>query len=72
MAALHNSIDILVHFFIKELEHTWRVKFSDSKEFVYKHGVDQIVLIVDLKGAKLKDMTNAKMIKVYSQLCLEV
>ncbi len=40
MEVLHNSIDILVHFFIKELEHTWRVKFPDSKEFVYKKGVD--------------------------------
>ena len=40
MEALHKSTDLLVHFFIKELEHTWRVKFADSKEFVYKHGVD--------------------------------
>jgi len=27
MTALHNSTDMLVHYFIKELEHTWRVKF---------------------------------------------
>ena len=65
MEALHKSTDLLVHFFIKELEHTWRVKFPDSKEFVYKHGVDQMVLIVDLKGSKLKDITNPRMIKVY-------
>ena len=56
MSALHNSIDILVHYFIKELEHTWRVKFPDCKEFVYKQGVDQIVLLIDLKQAKMKDM----------------
>ena len=65
MSAVHNQTDILVHYFIKELEHTWRVKFPDCKEFVYKHGVDQLIAIIDLKGAKLKDITNQKMIKVY-------
>jgi len=40
MSAVNDSVDLLVHFFIKELEHTWRVKFADSKEFVYKAGVD--------------------------------
>lgn len=48
----------MVHYFIKELEHTWRVKFPDSKEFVYKPGVDQIKVIIDMKGTKLKDITN--------------
>lgn len=52
------SVDNLVHFFIKELEHTWRTKFPDCKEFVNKKGVDQIVAIVDMKGTKLKDMSN--------------
>jgi hypothetical protein len=36
MASIGQSVDMLVHFFIKELEHTWRVKFPDCKEFVYK------------------------------------
>jgi len=42
MSALHNSCDLLVHFFIKELEHTWRVKFPESKEVINgnKMGVD--------------------------------
>ena len=40
MDAIGQSVDLLVHFFIKELEHTWRVKFPDCKEFVYKDGVD--------------------------------
>jgi hypothetical protein len=33
---------MLVHFFIKELEHTWRVKFPESKEVINgnKMGVD--------------------------------
>jgi hypothetical protein len=72
MDALHNQPEIIVHFFIKELEHTWRVKFPDSKEFIYKHGVDQMSIIVDLKGAKLKDITNKSMLKLYQQLALEV
>ena len=72
MSALHNSIDILVHYFIKELEHTWRVKFPDCKEFVYKQAVDQIVLLIDLKQAKMKDMMSPQIIKAYQQLLLEV
>jgi hypothetical protein len=48
----------LIHYMLKEVEHTWRIKFSDCKEFVNKEGVDQLVLIIDLKGAKLKDLTN--------------
>lgn len=58
MSAVNDSVDLLVHFFIKELEHTWRVKFPDCKEFVNKKGVDQMIAIIDLKGAKLKDFTN--------------
>lgn len=49
MSVLDNSVDKLVHFFIKELEHTWRVKFNDCKEFVNKEGVDQIKVIIDMK-----------------------
>jgi hypothetical protein len=56
MSVMHDSVDMLVHFFIKELEHTWRVKFADCKEFVNKKGVDQMVAIIDLKGAKQKDL----------------
>ena len=65
MSVMHDSVDMLVHFFIKELEHTWRVKFADCKEFVNKKGVDQMVAIIDLKGAKQKDLQNKQMIQVY-------
>ena len=58
MKVIHNSMDLLVHFLIKELEHTWRVKFPDCKEFVNKKGVDQIVILIDMKNAKLKDINN--------------
>ena len=61
-----------MHFFIKELEHTWRVKFPDCKEFVYKDGVDQIKVIIDMKGCKQKDLMNKQMLTVYKQLVLEV
>lgn len=50
--------ETLIHYMLKEVEHTWRIKFGDCKEFVNKEGVDQLVLIIDLKGAKLKDITN--------------
>lgn len=52
MSLVNNSVDKLVHYFIKELEHTWRVKFPDCKEFVYQNGVDQIKVIIDMKGTK--------------------
>ncbi len=60
MNTLHNTSEILIHYFIKELEHTWRVKFQESKEIINnnKMAVDQIQVIVDFKGAKLKDITN--------------
>ena len=58
MTALHNSTDLLVHFFIKELEHTWRVKFQESAELVYSKGVDQIRVILDMKGSTLKGVSN--------------
>ena len=35
-------------------------------------GVDQMKLIIDMKGMKLKDITNQEMLSVYKQLCLEV
>ena len=65
MSAVNDSVDLLVHFFIKELEQTWRVKFPDCKEFVNKKGVDQMLAIIDLKGAKLKDLQNKQMVMVY-------
>ena len=52
------KVETLIHYMLKEVEHTWRIKFSDCKELVNKEGVDQLVLIIDLKGAKLKDLTN--------------
>lgn len=60
------NADVLIHYMLKELEMAWRMKFSDCKEAVYKSGVDQIVVIVDLKGAKLKDLSNKQVFLPYS------
>jgi hypothetical protein len=43
---------------LKEVEMAWRMKFGECQQFVYKDGVDQMIVIVDLKGAKLKDLSN--------------
>lgn len=43
---------------LKEIEHTWRNKFTECKELVFKAGVDQLIVIIDLKGVKLKDLSN--------------
>lgn len=72
MQALNNSTDLLVHYFIKEMEHTWRVKFTESRDLVYKEGVDQIKVIIDLKGVKLKDLSSKPAIALYKQITLEV
>ena len=74
MSVLHNCTDIIVHYFIKELEHTWRVKFQECKEVINsnKMGVDQFKVIVDMKGMKLKDITNKQILQVYKQIILEV
>lgn len=35
-------------------------------------GVDQFSVIVDMKGMKLKDITNKQLLQVYKQIILEV
>jgi hypothetical protein len=56
---------------LKEIEHTWRNKFSDCKEVVYKAGVDQMIVIIDLKGAKLKDLSNKQLNVIFKTLLIE-
>ncbi len=50
------TADTLIKFMIREVEHTWRHKFPECKEYRNPDGVDQQVVIVDLKGAKDKDI----------------
>lgn len=47
------SPETVTKYLIKDLEHTWREKF-DTVKTVLKLNVDQIRIVVDLKGAKLK------------------
>lgn len=39
---------------IKDLEHTWREKFDRCEQACKPQKVDQIRMIIDLKGATLK------------------
>jgi hypothetical protein len=50
--------DTLIHYLIKEMELLWRQKFVECTEWKNKKGVDQMKVVVDLKGAKLKDINN--------------
>ena len=52
------NADMLIHYMLKEVEMAWRNKFVESQQFVYKAGVDQMMIIIDLKGAKLKDLSH--------------
>jgi hypothetical protein len=52
------TAETLIRFMLKEVEHTWRIKFNDCKEQLYPAGVDQFNMIIDLKGVKLKDLSN--------------
>jgi hypothetical protein len=52
------SADALIHFMLKEVEMAWRMKFSECQSFVNKDGVDQIIVIVDLKAVTLKNLNN--------------
>jgi hypothetical protein len=52
------SAELLIRYMLKEVEMCWRLKFSDSQSYVYSKGVDQLILILDLKGASLKNLQN--------------
>ena len=54
---------------LRELEHTWRLKFDECTAQVHKDGVDQLVAIVDLNGVKLKDLSN-KHLNIIFRTCL--
>mmetsp|Transcript_13548 Transcript_13548/g.13282 ORF Transcript_13548/g.13282 Transcript_13548/m.13282 type:complete len:174 (+) Transcript_13548:26-547(+) len=52
------SADTLIRYMLKEVEDTWRCKFGECRDILKKPGVDSIIMIVDLNGAKLKDLSN--------------
>jgi hypothetical protein len=51
------SAEVLIHYMLKEVEVAWRMKFSECQS-VYSKGVDQIIVLVDMKGATLKTLQN--------------
>ena len=64
------SAEVLIHFMLKEVEHTWRIKFSESKEQL-GGSPEQFILVADLKGAKLKDLSNKQLNVIFRALLIE-
>mmetsp|Transcript_14870 Transcript_14870/g.10774 ORF Transcript_14870/g.10774 Transcript_14870/m.10774 type:complete len:170 (+) Transcript_14870:397-906(+) len=56
---------------LKEVEHTWRCKFGECKDLLGKPAVDSLVLIIDLNGVKLKDLSNKQINVVFKTLLIE-
>ena len=48
------------------------MKFVECQSYVNKDGVDQLVLIVDLKGAKLKDLSNKQVCNIHIIIDIKV
>jgi hypothetical protein len=65
------SAETLIHYSLKEVEHTWRIKFEECHEKAHREGVDQMVLVVDLKGIKLKDLSNKQINVIFRSLLIE-
>jgi hypothetical protein len=64
------SAEVLIHYMLKEIEHTWLIKFSECKEQL-NQTVDQLIVIVDLKGIKLKDLSNKQINVIFRSLLIE-
>lgn len=63
--------ETIIKYMYKELEHTWREKFEKGEQ-VAKMQVDQIKLIVDMKGATLKQLTNKSSNQFFKQVFAEL
>lgn len=63
--------ETFVKFLYKELEHTWREKFEKCEQ-VSNMQVDQIKLIIDMKGATLKQVTNKASNQFFKQVFTEL
>lgn len=57
---------------IKELEHTWREKFDRCEQAYKPQKVDQIRMIIDLKGATLKQITNKHLNLLWKEISKEL
>ncbi len=63
--------EIISKFFLKEMEHTWREKFDKCMEAMGRI-VDQIRVVVDLKGATLKQLTNKNSNAIFRALVADL
>lgn len=63
--------EIISKFFLKEMEHTWREKFDKCMEATGRI-VDQIRVVVDLKGATLKQLTNKNSNAIFRALVADL
>ena len=61
----------MTKFIIRELEHTWREKFERCEQDK-KRAVDQIRIIIDMKGASLKQVTNKQLNLVWREIVKEL
>lgn len=57
---------------IKELEHTWRDKFDRCEQVCKPQKVDQIRMIIDLKKATLKQITNKNLNLIWAEISKEI
>ena len=63
----HTSLETVTKFIIRELENTWREKFDRCEKEV-GNIVDQIRMIIDMKGATLKQITNKQLNSIWKEL----
>lgn len=63
--------EVISKFFLKEMEHTWREKFDKCMEATGRI-VDQIRVVVDLKGATLKQLTNKNSNAIFRALVADL
>jgi len=64
--------EILVKYFVKEFEHTWREKFDQCQSSCKIKVVDQIRMVVDLKGTTLKAITNKQLKPLMTDIIREI
>ena len=64
--------EVISKFFLKEMEHTWREKFDKCMEAAGGRIVDQIRIVVDLKGASLKQLTNKSSNAIFKALVADL
>ena len=57
---------------IKELEITWRDRFERCEQAYKPQKVDQIQIIIDLKGATLKQITNKHLNLLWAEISKEL